>query len=105
MGSILTVRTVKAEEGCALGFVNEVALDAELMTVARAWAKRMLLVSPMSLRASKAIVQRSQSEPDLQTAYKAQGRYPETQALYRSRDLREGPAAFAEKRAPRWTGE
>ena len=105
MGIILTGRTVKAEEGLALGFVNEVALDAELMTVARAWAKRMLLVSPMSLRASKAIVQRSQSEPDLQTAYKAQGRYPETQALYRSRDLREGPAAFAEKRAPRWTGE
>ncbi|QSB45371.1 enoyl-CoA hydratase/isomerase family protein [Tsuneonella flava] len=105
MGIILTGRTVKAEEGLALGFVNEVAPEGELMAVARAWADKMLAVSPMSLRASKAIVQRSQSEPDLKAAYKAQDRYPETRALFRSTDVREGPAAFAEKRKPRWTGK
>lgn len=105
MGIILTGRTVDAEEGLALGFVNEVAADGALMTVARSWAERMLSVSPMSLRTSKAIVRRAQSEPDIQTAYRAQVRYPETQALYRSRDMREGPAAFAERRPPRWTGK
>lgn len=105
MGIILTGRTVTAEEGLSLGFVNEVAPDGELMAVARAWAEKMLALSPMSLRASKAIVQRAQSEPDLKAAYRAQGKYPETGALFRSNDVREGPAAFAEKRKPRWTGK
>lgn len=105
MGIILTGRTVTAEEGHALGFVNEVAPEGEVMEVARGWAEKMLAVSPMSLRASKAIVQRAQSEPNLEAAYKAQYKYPETKALFRSSDLREGPSAFAEKRKPRWTGK
>ena len=31
-----------------------------------------------------------------------QNRYPAVRALFRSADVREGPTAFAQKRAPNW---
>ena len=105
MGMILTGRTVDAREGLELGFVNEVVPQAELMTAARRWAADILKASPMSIRASKQIVHRAADEAGLAEAYRAQNRYPATRALYRSSDLREGPAAFAEKRKPIWKGQ
>jgi enoyl-CoA hydratase/carnithine racemase len=33
------------------------------------------------------------------------GKYPATTKLFKSKDLIEGPRAFAEKRKPNWKGE
>ncbi|WP_375383337.1 enoyl-CoA hydratase-related protein [uncultured Sphingomonas sp.] len=104
MGMILTGRRVDAQEGRELGFVHSVVPQADLMAAARALAATMLELSPMSLRASKQVVRHGLDQPDLATAYREQDRLPAIKALFRSKDSREGPLAFAQKRPPRWTG-
>jgi len=105
LGMILTGRRVSAQEGKELGFVNEVVAPAELMAAARKWAKGMMELSPMSLRASKQTVYRGLAEPSVEAALKNQNSYPAVAAMFRSDDLREGPRAFAEKRPPQWKGK
>ncbi len=102
MGMILTGRRVGAEEGRALGFVNEVAAPGELMAAARRWAGSILECSPMSIRASKEVVYRAMDAPDLATALA--GDYPAVHAMRASEDFVEGPLAFSEKRPPQWKG-
>jgi enoyl-CoA hydratase/carnithine racemase len=105
MGMILTGRRVSAAEGETLGFVNEVVPAAGLMAAARRWADAIIENSPMSVRASKEAVHRGLAEPSLEAAYRGQMTYPAVRAMFASADLREGPMAFAQKRAPVWTGE
>lgn len=104
MGIILTGRHVSASEAAGLGFVNEVVEQQELIAAAWRWAQDIIACSPMSVRASKETVYRGLDEADLQTAYSEQLRYPALQALFRSQDIKEGPLAFAQKRAPIWKG-
>jgi acetyl-CoA C-acetyltransferase len=104
MGMILTSRRVSAQQGLAMGFVNEVVSPDQLMLAARQWASEIMTASPMSIRASKAIVNRGADEPNLEAAYREQTGYPAVRALFGSDDIREGPRAFAEKRPPNWKG-
>jgi enoyl-CoA hydratase/carnithine racemase len=103
MGIILTGRRVTAEEGLALGFVNEVVPQGEALAGARRWADDILLSSPMAIRAAKQLVLAGLSAP-LADVYPVQKQLPAVRALYTSDDNKEGPRAFAEKRKPRWTG-
>lgn len=104
MGMILTGRRVGAQEGQALGFVNEVVPAADLMAAARRWADLILDCSPTSIRASKEAVLKGLDEPSLEAAYRGQGRYEEVRAMFGSPNLIEGPMAFAQKRKPNWVG-
>ena len=104
MGIILTGRRVPAAEGVALGFVNQVTSPEMLMTEARRWAAEISQNSPMSIRASLQIVHKGLDEATLAEADAQQYRYPAARAMFASQDFREGPRAFAEKRAPRWSG-
>jgi crotonobetainyl-CoA hydratase len=104
LGMILTGRRVGAAEGKELGFVNEVVPNAQLMARARDLAKQIMELSPMSVRASKQAVYRGLNEASIADALKNQNKYPAVAAMYQSEDLREGPKAFAEKRAPQWKG-
>src|SRR3979411_2924569 len=56
LGMILTGRRVRAAEGAALGFVNEVVPAGTALDGARRWAAQILEASPMSVRASKQAV-------------------------------------------------
>lgn len=103
MGLMLTGRRVSAREGHALGFVNEVA-DGDVLDAARRWADEILAASPMSVRATKDAVLRSLGV-SVEQGLREEWDYPAMKAMLGSADAIEGPAAFAEKRVPRWRGE
>jgi enoyl-CoA hydratase/carnithine racemase len=104
MGMLLTGRRVSAAEGKELGFVNEVAPVGGALAAAKKWAAQIAECSPMSVRASKEAAFKGFDEPSLSAAIANQSHYPAMNALLRSEDFREGPRAFAEKRAPQWAG-
>lgn len=103
MGMILTGRHVPAEEGQALGFVNEVVPQADLMDTAKRWAGLIMECSPMSIRASKQAVMGGLDVANFEEAFKT--RFPAIVDMLKSDDFVEGPRAFAEKRKPNWKGE
>jgi crotonobetainyl-CoA hydratase len=102
MGMILTGRRVPAEEGQALGFVNEVVPPGTAVEGARRWAQQILECAPLSVRASKQVAMQGLAYPSLASA-EAAG-YEQVRTLFKSEDFVEGPRAFTEKRAPRWKG-
>jgi enoyl-CoA hydratase/carnithine racemase len=104
MGMILTSKRVSAAEGLRLGFVNEVVPAADLQAATARWCAEILRASPMSIRASKETVMRGLDESGVEAAMKNQSGYPAYAAWALSEDAREGPRAFAEKRAPNWKG-
>jgi enoyl-CoA hydratase/carnithine racemase len=61
MGMLLTGRRVSAQEGLALGFVNEVVAPERLMEAARRWADQILECAPLA-RALTAPAQRGAAE-------------------------------------------
>ncbi len=103
MGMMLTGRRVSAREGFELGFVNEVA-EGDVMVAARRWAQEILACSPMSVRATKEAALAGLTV-STQEALAAEWDYPAMKAMLASQDAIEGPAAFAAKRAPHWTGK
>lgn len=102
LGMILTGRHVPAAEGKALGFVNEVVPQAELMDRALAWADEILQCAPLSIRASKEVVYKNFDYASLEESMDAH--YDGVFDMRDSADFIEGPKAFAEKRLPQWKG-
>ena len=102
MGLILTGRRIPAADALALGIVNEVVPPADLLPAARRWAGWILECSPVSVRASKRVVQEGLRHASLEEAMTA--RYEVLRALVSSEDFVEGPRAFAAKRRPQWKG-
>jgi crotonobetainyl-CoA hydratase len=104
MGMILTSRAMSARDALQHGLVNELVAPDELMAAARRWGDDILRASPVATQMSKAIVRRGLAEPDLETALRNQSGYPEFTEWKTSQDFHEGIQAFAERRAPRWSG-
>ena len=102
MGMLLTGRRVSAEEGQRLGFVNEVVPETELMSTVDRWVQQILACSPIAIEATKQSAYRGLEEPSVAAAINNQKRYKKFVEWLQSEDIREGPLAFAEKRAPNW---
>jgi len=84
-----------------LGLVTEVTPDAELMTTARVWAERLAEGPPIAVRITKRMMYKQQMM-DLENALEdaALG----TLVTNYCEDVKEGIAAFHEKRKPNFKG-
>ncbi|MGZ4710036.1 MAG: enoyl-CoA hydratase/isomerase family protein [Acidimicrobiales bacterium] len=100
MEFLLTAEAFPAERAFELGLLNEVVEPDQLMERARDWARRILVNGPLAVRATKESVLRGMSGT-LREAYKIESEI--SGIVFQSDDAKEGPKAFAEKRAPIWT--
>jgi len=98
---LLTGRKISAGEAAAIGLVAEVVPAADLLPAARRWADQIMLCSPASIAATKA-VERSLDGKSVEESIRGMMELPEVRALLTGPDAREGPKAFAEKRQPQW---
>jgi enoyl-CoA hydratase len=98
---LLTGDRLTPERGYALGLVNVVTEPGEAVTGALELAARICAVGPVGARASLRALERTVSVGD-ELGWEAT--VAATDAIRASDDIREGMAAFFEKREPRWTG-
>ncbi len=99
MEFLLLAEAVPASRALALGLLNEVVPSSEVLPRAFEWAERILVNGPLAVRATKESVVRGMSGT-LRDAYRIESEL--SQVVFASEDAKEGPAAFAEKREPRW---
>jgi dehydration protein DpgD len=101
MGYLLTGRRMPARVAGELGLVNEVVPAAELDGCVAGWVADLVRSAPLAVRAIKEAVLRSLDLP-LPEAFTTEYLWEQRRMV--SRDAREGPQAFTEKREPRWEG-
>lgn len=90
-----------AEKAKQLGLVTEVVPDADLMTTAREWSDRLAAGPPIAIRVTKRMMVKQQTmslENALEDAAMA------VMLTNYCDDVKEGTAAFHEKRKPHFQG-
>jgi enoyl-CoA hydratase/carnithine racemase len=98
---LLLGRPVSAEEAERIGLVNRVAAAEDFDAVVRDWSERLASKSPALMRLGKDAMFRAQ---DMAFADALEFLHAQLTIAFASEDLREGVAAFFEKREPRWQG-
>ncbi len=101
MEMALTADPITAEQGKELGLVSRVTEKGKTVEVALELAERIAKNAPLSVAASKAMIQ-AQAGVTEEQFWELQK--PEMAKVFTSNDAKEGPLAFAEKRAPNWSG-
>jgi enoyl-CoA hydratase/carnithine racemase len=101
MELILTGRAITADRAAELGLINRVVPRGTGVEGALELAAEICRGAPLAVRYSKAVARASTSMGE---DLPAQELRELRRAVYRSRDFREGPAAFAAKRLPEWQG-
>jgi len=99
---IFSGRTLGASEAASIGLVDGVFEADGFEAAARGYAEELAARPPLALRAAKQSLARSLSS-DLHTMLDVEA--AAQVACFRSADVREGIAAFREKRPPRFRGE
>ncbi len=102
---LLTGRVLTAAEALDHGLVNAVVAADQLLPDAQALATRIVAAAPLAVAAILEVLEATEGEP-VRAGYETlhSGRLPRYAAMLGSQDAGEGPAAFAERRAPRWQG-
>jgi enoyl-CoA hydratase/carnithine racemase len=98
---ILTGRRINAAEALAMGLVQRLAPEGRLLEVALGLAEQVAANAPLAVAAAKHAVDEG-AGISLDEALALEQRFYER--VLASEDRREGLAAFAEKRPPRFTG-
>ena len=98
---LLTGEIIDANEAARIGLVNRVVPAAELMSVAEGIMKQMLANAPLALSAILDGIRRGADAPS-SSLYELEAM--NFSGLASTDDMREGTAAFLEKRQPRFTG-
>ena len=105
MDLLFTGRWMEAEEAKHWGLVNEIVPAEKLMPRAREIAQLLADGPPLVFAAIKEVVRETEGMPFLPAmALVNRRKFQAVETLYSSDDQKEGPRAFAEKRAPVWKG-
>jgi enoyl-CoA hydratase len=99
MQLLLTGKPISAQRAYEVGLINEVVPAEELMPTAMKWAEDLCKNGPLAMSTAKEIAVRGLELESGFVLEKALGA-----RVLASADAKEGPAAFAEKRKPRFTG-
>lgn len=102
MEYLLTGKTMTAAEALEHGLVNRVVPSGDLDRAVNELIDEIMECAPLSIRATK---EAAMAGLDMGLGDALEATYPAVQRMSASRDAREGPLAFSEKRAPVWTGE
>jgi enoyl-CoA hydratase len=97
----LTGDMVTAERLERFGLVNELVEPGQALDAAIRLARRIVANAPLSIAASKRVIVESRDWPLAEMFARQQAI---TGPVLASADAKEGAAAFAERRPPRWTG-
>lgn len=95
---VLAGEQISAQRAYALGMVQSVVPDAELLPAALEVGERIAAQAPLAVEVGKRIVNRGVDRGE--TGYAAEA----LAMLYATRDAAEGIQAFAQRRAPRFEG-
>jgi enoyl-CoA hydratase len=98
---ILTGGQLGAMRAHQLGLVNRLAASGQLRESALALAAEIAKNSPVAVRESLRVIRRAR---DFDEDALREMTHRAFAAVAASEDFKEGPRAFIEKRAPRWTG-
>lgn len=102
---LLTGRRMSAQEALRWGLVNQVVPADTLMHSARELAARIVQNAPLALAAVKEVLRETEGLTVAQAyLHMRSGNLPGYSTMLTSEDAQEGPRAFGEKRAPRWSG-
>jgi E-phenylitaconyl-CoA hydratase len=101
MELLLTGDRIDAQTAARWGLVNRVVTQAELLPTAMDYAKRIAANAPLAVQATKELALRSR---DVDLASGLRMEQTVNRLLQFTADAKEGPAAFAERREPRFEG-
>ncbi len=101
MEMALTADPISAQEAHAIGLVSRLTEPGKAVDAAMELAERIARNAPLSVSASKAIIRATEGMTEAE-AWEYQK--PHFAKVFTSEDAKEGPRAFAEKRAPEWSG-
>ena len=102
MEMALTGEPISAEEAMEAGLLSAITESGEALDAAIALAERIAENAPLAVNASKSLVRAAASGIEEDKLWEMQ--VPLQKSVFSSNDAKEGPIAFAEKRAPHWTG-
>ncbi|HEX9063741.1 MAG TPA: enoyl-CoA hydratase-related protein, partial [Streptosporangiaceae bacterium] len=102
---LLTGRPMSAAEAFERGLINRVAPAGQALDEAMRLATAVTAAAPLAAAAALEVLDATQAGSVKDGfALLRSGRLPRYAAMLSSHDAAEGPAAFAEKRPPRWQG-
>ncbi|MES2978541.1 MAG: enoyl-CoA hydratase/isomerase family protein [Pseudomonadota bacterium] len=102
MEMLLIGESFDAQTALRWGLVNQVVKSSDLMDAAQAYASKLARNAPLAVQAAKELAVRSR-DVDLATGLRMEQMM--LRLLQTSEDVSEGARAFAEKRAPAFTGK
>jgi len=101
MEMLLTGDAIDADTALRWGLINKVVASSELLPTAMQYAQRIAANAPLAVQSAKELALRSR---DIDLASGLRMEQMMLRLLQSSSDVQEGTAAFAEKRAPQFTG-